>query len=327
MSAPESAKPEPSLPFRVGPYLLQRLVGRGRTGFVYDAVNAETGQRTAIKLMHAGEGSALGTSTEVALFAREALVLAQMPPHPNIVRVLTAGVADQKPFIAMEFVDGVPMSEWMSRLRPGSAASVRLLRDVALAIHHAHEGGVIHRDLNPLHILVGRGGRPCVTAFAHARSLTADQRAMSSAGGTVVAVPAYMSPELAQGQKADRRSDVYSLGAMLYEMLAGQPPFTGHQPVATLLRVIQDPVPPLPPAVDAPGRAVQAACLKALAKDPAERFPTAKDFADALTAGLETRADPGTSPSSSRGVRWALGVGAALAAAGLLYLLVRLLKG
>jgi hypothetical protein len=162
---------------------------------------------------------------------------------------------------------------------------------VALAVHHAHLHGVIHRDLKPNNILVDDQNRPHVTDFGLARTARRGGDPSLTSVDRVVGTPTYMSPEQAEGRKSlDKRSDVYSLGVILYEILAGRPPFRGGSPVEIMVKVARDPVPP-PSSVSKRGirsidRGLEAICMKALAKGPADRYPTAKAFSDDLTRWL-----------------------------------------
>src|SRR5262249_6681900 len=157
-----------------------------------------------------------------------------LPKHPHIVTVFDAGVIEGKRFIAMEFVQGQPMNR---RKRPGVENQIRLLRDVALAVDHAHKHGLIHRDLKPQNILVDERGEPHVTDFGLA--MHAGQKADDSEPGMVWGTPAYMSPEQTKRSSSlDARTDVYSLGVMLYEILAGRIPFQGASSKEILHKVV-----------------------------------------------------------------------------------------
>ena len=213
---------------KIGPYLLGRVIGRGKVGITYEAEQGSQGRRVAVKLLdrtaHGGP-----VSRQDALFAREAMILARLPRHPGVLGVLDAGLAEGLPYIVTELVDGRSLGEWM-RLRPSDLrAGVRILRDVALAIHHAHDNGILHRNLKPSNILVDDSGRASVTDFGSAKRLGSDHgdSSMLFRGGPIGS-PSYRSPEQAAGLKTvGVGTDVYSLGAILYEMLTGRPPFEG----------------------------------------------------------------------------------------------------
>src|SRR5262249_50846185 len=154
----------------------------------------------------------------------EAQLSANLPKHPNIVTVYEAGLLDNRHFIAMECIDGKPLSWWRRKSSASIRQQVRLLRDVALAVHHAHENGILHCDLKPQNVMVDEKKRPFVTDFGLARRPGRDPGAQLEDGMTA-GTPAYMSPEQAQGLlQLDRRTDVYSLGVMLYEIVTGRIP-------------------------------------------------------------------------------------------------------
>jgi predicted Ser/Thr protein kinase len=324
---PAAGGPAPAV---LGKYAVAREVGRGAMGVVYEATDRELGRRVALKLMLPAQGvSAKESAVEEALFAREAQMCAKLAKHPNLVGVYEAGVIDGRRFIAMEFVDGRPMSTWWTADAPPARQQVRALRDVALAVHHAHEHGILHRDLKPKNVLIDGQGRPYVTDFGMAKWVRKEP-GLSSSSGTVVGTPSYMSPEQARGSKdLDRRTDVYALGAMLYEILTGRPPFRGESSIVALMKVIQEPVPP--PSSVSPewaatplDKSVESVCMKAMAKRPEERYATALEFAEALSRWLG-ESSPATpvspAPPARRRVAWILAAGlggfALLAASGL----------
>jgi tRNA A-37 threonylcarbamoyl transferase component Bud32 len=281
------------LPRAFGKYLLTRPLGRGAMGAVYEAQDTLLKRQVALKLMVPGTSrDALDAAQEEAYFVREAQVAARLEKHPNIVTIYEAGILEGRRYIAMEHLQAQPLSEWTRERRPSLRARVKILRDVALAVHHAHEGGVLHRDLTPKNVLIDRAGRPYVTDFGMAKRVGSDPGGSSTSAGLVVGTPSYMSPEQAQGLKSiDRRTDVYALGAMLYEMLAGKPPFPGEMTIVALMKVVQDTV-PTPSSVSPEwaaathDKSIETLCMKALAKLPADRPESARAFADALSLWL-----------------------------------------
>jgi len=277
-----------------GKYLLRREVARGGMGVVYDAIDTTLGRRVALKMLvtdpRLGPEEA---AQDEQRFLREAKLAANIPKHPHIVGVYEAGVLEGKRYLAMEFVEGLELSEWRRRGRVSIPTQVRVLRDAALAVHHAHEHGVLHRDLKPQNILIDRDGKPHITDFGLARSLQAGSAARLTAPNIALGTPVYMSPEQAQGKRSvDRRGDVYSLGVMLYEILAGKPPFQGDNPLEVMTKKVTGEVPrpssvrrlAVRPGLD---RTIEAICLKALSREPEGRYPTARDFAEDLTRWLE----------------------------------------
>jgi serine/threonine protein kinase len=277
-----------------GKYAVTAEIGRGSMGVVYDAQDTLLHRRVALKIMHAGRG----TEPQEAVadwqrFMQEARLTATVAKHPNIVTVYEAAVHDSRRYLAMEFVAGEPMQRW--RMGRSSREQIRLLRDVALAIHHAHEHGIIHRDLKPANVLVAKGGVPVVTDFGLARFERRNAGPSLTPSGFVVGSPAYMSPEQARGQQdVDRTSDVYAIGIMMYEAIAGHPPFDGKSPVETLSKVVEGTS--VPPSLAAPlpkgDPVLDRICMKAMALEPRERFATCAELARTLTPWLEQETLP-----------------------------------
>ncbi len=275
---------------RLGKYVLVGELGRGGMGVVYEALDSQLNRKVALKLMLPSPNQdPKSRQLELDRFSQEAQLSAKLK-HPNIVTVYEAGVLDGRQFLAMELIEGKAFSEW----RHGASVrdQVALLRDVAAAVHHAHEQGILHRDLKPRNILVGAGNRPFVTDFGLAKSLGKDVNLSLTGSGAVVGTPAYMSPEQAQGmERVDWRTDIWSLGVILYEIMVGRTPFAGDSPIEILMKVVKDPVvPPLQAAEGASAlgldKALENICLKALAKKDKDRYVTAQALADDLTLWL-----------------------------------------
>jgi serine/threonine-protein kinase len=280
------------LPRSFGKYLLTREFGRGAMGIVYEATDTEIHRTVALKLMRASDPTdAKSSALDDRLFAREVQTCSQLPKHPNIVNIYEAGAILGRRYIAMEPIDGVPLSEFSADL----PTQVRILRDVALAVQFAHEGGILHRDLKPRNVLVDAEGRPRLTDFGTAKRINRSADSSSVGPWTVVGTPSYMSPEQARGLRdMDRRTDVYSLGAMLYEILTGKPPFPGDMTIVVLLRVVQDDIPAPSKVSEAWAhspfdKSIEKACMKALSKRREDRHPTSLEFADELSRWLEKR--------------------------------------
>jgi len=301
-----------------GKYLLRRELGRGAHGVVWEAHDSVLGRSVALKLLRPRPDL---PPSEVAVheqrFLREARTLAGLPKHPHVVDVYDAGVIDGQWFLAMEYVPGVPLDRWAQGV--SLRARIALLRDAALAIQHAHESGVLHRDLKPKNIIVDERSRPRITDFGLARNLTENDGRSLTASDVVVGTPAYLSPEQVDSRlKRDERVDVYSLGVILYEMLTGKVPFSGSTSAEVLVKASRDPVEKPSQTLRPEGMAdvdktLEAVCLKALARRPQDRTRTAQAFADALTRWLDPAARP---PAVRKGfVGKALGL-ALLAAAG-----------
>jgi serine/threonine protein kinase len=279
---------------RLGKYVLARELGRGGMGCVFEAYDTELKRKIALKLMYIKpnlDPSEFSPAEE--RFLREAELTARIPKHPFVVGVYEAGILDGRRYLAMEYIEGLPLSEWREQERVTIWQHVRLLRDVALAVHHAHEHGVIHRDLKPHNVLVRPGDLPCVTDFGLAKAMGSTVNVSLTGSGMTVGTPTYMSPEQAQGLKSlDRRTDIYSLGVMLYEALAGRPPFPGESALEILMKTVKHNLPrpsavrsgPAPPGLD---ESIENICMKALARFPKDRQVTAKALADDLSLWLE----------------------------------------
>jgi len=247
---------------QLGVYRLDARIGKGGMGEVWRAVDQRLGRTVAIKLMLRHSPEAL------ARFEREARLAAALD-HPHIAKLYE--FSSTPPFIAMQYVVGTP-------LHRSTGDRIRALRDAALAVHHAHQRGVLHRDLKPDNILVDDHGEAFVLDFGLARHVEAAEHLTLS--GEIVGTPAFMAPEQARGDAAlmDARTDVYGLGATLYALLTGTAPFSGASSW-DILRLVLD-VEPRPPGGD---RDLETICLTAMAKERERRYASAAAFADELT--------------------------------------------
>jgi len=287
---PAAAEP----PDTLGRYRLVREAGRGAMSRVYEAMDMELQRKVALKLLLSSP-NAVGEEAKVEeeRFLREARLSAGLPKHPNIVGVYDAGVLSGRRFLAMEFVDGLAMDKWLKKGSLSVGRPTKLLRDVALAVDHAHTHGIIHRDLKPANILVDADNQPHVMDFGLAKIAGQSVKASYTEGGFAVGTPAYMSPEQVQGSTGvDHRTDIYSLGVMLYEILTGRLPFTGATPFEVMQKAAKDPVVP-PSRITTVQinpthfKTIESVCLKALNKDPRDRYPTARAFAADLSRWLQ----------------------------------------
>jgi serine/threonine protein kinase len=280
---PPTAAPAPAetRPLHVPGYEVLGELGRGGMGVVYKARQLAAGRLVALKLLIVG-GTA--SAADIARFRGEAEAAAALD-HPCIVPVYEVDTLAGLPFFSMKFVEGGTLAGRISELQHDRRTAVALLALVARAVHFAHQRGVIHRDLKPVNILLDADGTPMVADFGLARRAAADVRLTQT--GAIVGTPAYMAPEQARGEKGlSTAADTYSLGAILYEVLTGRPPFQGATPLDTVLQVLErDPQPPrrIDPTID---RDLEAICLKCLRKQPGERYSSAEALADDLDRWL-----------------------------------------
>ncbi|MFO0823892.1 MAG: serine/threonine-protein kinase [Gemmataceae bacterium] len=296
-------------------------LGRGGMGVVYRARNVRLGHEVALKMILAGNTA--GTQ-ELARFQLEAVAVARLK-HPGIVHLHEFGEHEGKPYFSLEFVEGGSLA---GRLKAGplpAREAALLVAKTAHAMQHAHEQGIIHRDLKPANILLTRDDQPKVADFGLAKDLSNDDGL--SRTGALMGTAAYMAPEQAEGRIRDIRptTDVYALGAILYECLTGRPPFKGttlHETLGMVLR--QDPRSPRQLTPSLP-RDLETVCLRCLEKDPKKRYATAADLADDLERFL--RGEPvAARPVGvlARGVRWCLrnrAIAASMVAVGITLLL------
>ncbi len=262
-------------------YEILGVIGRGGMGVVYKARQKGLDRTVALKVLREGAADEEG----LRRFLNEARAAARLQ-HPHIVSIHEVSDRGGRPFFSMDYVEGRTLGDWFKDPARAPREVADALRKAALAVHHAHESGVVHRDLKPGNILVDRNGDPKVTDFGIAKDITAD--AAITREGAAIGTPWYMAPEQALGANAEvgPRSDVYALGAILYEALARRPPFASDSPTQSLRQaVLAEPAPPrrINPAASPE---LEAICLRALQKEPARRYPSAAAFAEDLARFL-----------------------------------------
>ena len=270
-------------------YRISRFIAEGAAGQVYEAEDLELDTRVALKVLRPGSSA---SSDRAQRFVRE-VQLARRVSHPNVCRIYdfgrhTLGTGDEILFLSMELVDGETLTEHLARRGAlDRSAALVLVEQIAAALDTAHRAGVIHRDLKPGNVLLtGSAGEPraVVTDFGLSRHLDAegDEATGASSVDRLLGTPAYVAPELLEGEPATRASDIYSLGAVVYELVTGVPPFTGDSPAAVALKRLRE-SPPAPSAhrADLDSR-WERAILRCLERLPGQRFASAGEFASAL---------------------------------------------
>ena len=266
-----------------GEYELIEILGRGGMGIVYKARQKSINRFVALKMIIGGKYS---TEDSVRRFYVEAKAAGKLS-HPNIVRAFEAGEHDGRHFFAMELIEGITLRDMLKNAedRLPFDTIVGYMKQLADAVHFAHEKGVLHRDLKPSNIIVNKRDVPKIADFGLAKHVDPDAGcSFESSTGAVIGTPSYMSPEQAAAKRDEvgPASDIYSLGAIFYELLTGAPPFHGDSPVATLLLVVNQEVKP-PSDINPnchPG--LEAICLKCLEKDPNDRYESGRELADDL---------------------------------------------
>ena len=277
--------PGPTLPFDLGDYQLLEVLGRGGMGVVYVAKQTQLDRIVAVKMIRSG---IFADEAEVRRFYTEAQAAARLH-HPGIVAVHQFGKRAGHHFFSMEFIDGTDLQKLinLNPLDPREAAAY--VRDVARAIDHAHQKGVLHRDLKPANVLIDDAGTVHVTDFGLAKHLDSDSSVTGS--GAAIGTPHYMAPEQAGGHsdRSTHRSDIYSLGALLFACISGRPPIVGDTVMQTLMQVVHKPAPPLRSACPSAPADLETIAAKCLEKPPGKRYASAKLLADDLDAFLDGR--------------------------------------
>ncbi|MEJ7590077.1 MAG: serine/threonine-protein kinase [Planctomycetaceae bacterium] len=260
----------------VGDYQIIGELGRGGMGVVYKARHRKLNRTVALKMILAGKHSG---NEALQRFIAEARAVATLQ-HPGIVQIFDIGEHEGLPYFSLEFVEGKDLQKDLNGLPRDPKRSAEMVEQLCIAMQYAHDHKILHRDLKPANILLDKSGHPKITDFGLAKNVDSEASGATN-DGTVMGSPSYMPPEQARGDlsSVSPRSDLYSLGAILYQMLTARPPFVAERALDTVLQVINnDPVPPgkLQPSLPVD---IETICMKALQKDPAARYPSCAELA------------------------------------------------
>jgi serine/threonine-protein kinase len=263
-----------------GRYEIVDLIGRGGMGTVYRARDKVLGDKVAVKVLRAD----LSRRPEMIRRFRSEMSLARKVRHPNVCRIYLAGEEHGRLYLAMEFLEGSDLKSLMRHSRQGLPAesAFEIALQIASGLQALHDAGIVHRDVKPPNVMLDRKGVAHVMDFDIAKQHLAKRTDGATATGQVLGTPEYMSPENARGDRVDFRSDIYSLGVMTFEMFTGEVPFRGETPLATVLKHLNDPIPLEGPRAERIPASLVPVLRKALAKEPDERYSTARGFAVAL---------------------------------------------
>ena len=275
-NAPRTPQEDTPLP-KIPGYEVEAVLGRGGMGIVFRARHLRLNRLVALKMVLAG---AYACPQDRLRFQREAEAAAGLQ-HPNVVQIHDIGESDGRPYFTMEYVEGGSLAQKFAGMPQPARAAASLLATLAEAVQAAHACGIMHRDLKPANVLLTADGTPKISDFGLARRL--DGETALTRPGIAVGTPSYMPPEQAHGQMlAQPTGDVYALGAILYELLTGRPPFRAETAAETIQQVIsQDPVPPSRLNATVP-RDAETICLKCLRKEPGQRYASAAVLAEDL---------------------------------------------
>ena len=259
----------------LGDYQVLRRIGQGGMGQVYLAEQMSLKRNVALKILRA---ELAGNAASLQRFKAEAEAVAKVT-HANIVQVYAYGEADGFPYIALEYVEGRNLKEFVARKGPPKLAlALSIMRQTAAGLHRASEAGIIHRDVKPENILLTAKGEVKVADFGLSRCLLDNQPLHLTQSGVIMGTPLYMSPEQVEGKPLDSRTDIYSLGVTYYYMLAGKPPFDGATPFEVAMKHARDEAPPLAAVCPDLPEGLCALVHKMMAKDPAQRHQTGREI-------------------------------------------------
>jgi serine/threonine protein kinase len=300
----------------LGRYHILEQLGEGGMATVYKAHDTRLERNVAIKVIRNDLFGAAVLERMLKRFEREARALAKLS-HPNIVKVLDYGEYEGAPYFVMEYLPGGTLKEKLGGRRVAWQDALRLLIPIAQALAYAHENKIIHRDIKPSNILITQSGEPMLSDFGIARILEDDTTTELTASGAGIGTPEYMAPEQGMGQ-SDERADIYALGIVLYQMVTGHVPYRADTPMAILLKKNQEPLPRPRQFVPSLPESVENLLVKALARDPVNRYQTTREVVatfDRLLRGETIVAPPPPPPpprpAPNRNWMWlAVGAGA-----------------
>jgi len=273
---------------RLGHYRIRRLIGEGATARVYLAEHIFLKRLTAVKILTCDFAACPDFDLEI--FERTAISAARLN-HPNIVTLYDLDEVNARPFLLMEYVDGESLHHLLRRAGPlAPARALRILRDVALALGHAHASGLVHCDVKPANILLARNGLTKVTDFGLSQALNrADRNGLE---GMIVGTPAYLSPEQAQARRPDERSDLYSLGVTFFETLTGHTPFDGIDATDVMEKHVDASRSFIGRVLPSAAQPLEPVLQRLLARFPGDRYQSARELLDDLRPHLRRLAPP-----------------------------------
>jgi serine/threonine protein kinase len=279
----------------LGRYHILEQIGEGGMATVYKAYDTHLEREVAVKVIRTERLTSDARTKNLKRFEREAKALAKLT-HPNIVSITDYGEFNGRPYLVMPYIPGGTLKRLLGKPIPWKEAA-RFLIPLARALQFAHQQRIIHRDIKPSNILVTPSGEAMLTDFGIAKILlTTEDTSDLTGSGVGIGTPAYMSPEQSQGKEVDERADIYSLGVVFYEMVTGRRPYTADTPAAILLKQIMEPLPRPSAFVPNLPERVEKTLIKALAKNPENRFQDMGEFIRAMTYLLER---PETSENTS----------------------------
>ena len=260
-----------NIPNKFGPYEIKGELGRGGMATVYRAYDPRFDREVAVKVL---PREFLHDPQFRVRFEREIKTVAKLE-HPAIVPVYDVGEEDGQPYFVMRYMSGGSLSEWIKKGAFSIQDTARIIERLASALAYAHQKGIIHRDLKPGNVLFDQNGDPYITDFGIAKFTEA---ASNVTGSAIIGTPAYMSPEQAQSEQVDGRSDIYGMGVIIYEMLTGKQPYNADTPMGVVIKHITDPVPEISDTNPKLSPGVSVIIKTAMAKDKNERYRTMTDL-------------------------------------------------